>query len=359
LLILISKNSHFRNPHGTNFYKGKNELNLPPIKENMKHILCILFAIQSLAHFGQGLEGQAIIFSESGEKFRVFLNGELMNEDPRANVVLTGLTHEFYQAQIDFKDASLGDFTSENFVIKLGMEVTYRIKWTKKGYVMRFFSERALNEFPASEYQQEMEHSSAPPAMAEPQPNIPNQAIPTKKVTTTTTTTSTTTTQNPAPSQNVHMNINMNDQHVGVNIQSSGNSSSVAQTTTTTTTTTHTNIGHHNPNTSNPNSTAPIIGHQNCYMEVAAFNQAKESIAKKSFSDSKMTLAKQITASHCFSALQIKEITALFDFETDRLDYATFAYVHCTDKQNYYIVNDAFQFESTIDELNKNITKKK
>jgi hypothetical protein len=94
-------------------------------------------------------------------------------------------------------------------------------------------------------------------------------------------------------------------------------------------------------------------------MEVAAFNQAKESIAKKSFSDSKMTLAKQITASHCFSALQVKEITALFDFETDRLEYAKFAHSRCNDPQNYFLVNDAFQFESTIDELNKNITKKK
>jgi hypothetical protein len=90
-------------------------------------------------------------------------------------------------------------------------------------------------------------------------------------------------------------------------------------------------------------------------METGAFESAKASIKSKSFSDSKMTLAKQMTGTNCLSAAQIKEITTLFDFETDRLEYAKFAHSRCTDPQNYFLVNDAFQFESTIDELNKSI----
>jgi hypothetical protein len=70
-----------------------------------------------------------------------------------------------------------------------------------------------------------------------------------------------------------------------------------------------------------------------------------------------MTTAKQITQTNCLTAQQIKEITMLFDFETDRVTYASFAHKRCTDPQNYFIVNDAFEFESSIEELNQNITK--
>lgn len=79
----------------------------------MKHILCILLAIVSLSSFGQSNTGQVVVYSETGEKFRVYLNGELMNEDPRANVLLTGLTSEIYQAKIDFLDAANADFSTD------------------------------------------------------------------------------------------------------------------------------------------------------------------------------------------------------------------------------------------------------
>jgi hypothetical protein len=68
-----------------------------------------------------------------------------------------------------------------------------------------------------------------------------------------------------------------------------------------------------------------------------------------------MTLAKQITGSNCLSAAQIKEIVTLFDFETDRVEYAAFAHARCNDPQNYFLINDAFKFESSIDELNSKI----
>jgi len=326
----------------------------------MKHILCILLAIVSLSSFGQSNTGQVVVYSETGEKFRVYLNGELMNEDPRANVLLTGLTNEIYQAKIDFLDAANADFSTDFFAVKMGMEVTYRIKWTKKGYVLRFFSERNLDGSPVQVAPQDQESPTSPPIIAEPAHPRSQIPVPNKKVTTTTTTT-TTTTKNPnAPaSENVNMNINMNGVNVGVNVQSNAQTTSSSQTTTTTTTTTNSQEHHTTPHHSLPNRPPDVSSSPSCFMAIGEFNQAKESISKKSFSDSKMILAKQMTESHCFTSLQIKEITALFDFETDRLSYATFAYDYCADKQKYYVVNDAFQFESTIDELNKKITKKK
>ena len=45
----------------------------------------------------------------------------------------------------------------------------------------------------------------------------------------------------------------------------------------------------------------------------------------------------------------------LFTFEDTRLDLAKYAYGHTFDIGNYYKLNDAFTFESSIDELNKYI----
>ena len=43
----------------------------------------------------------------------------------------------------------------------------------------------------------------------------------------------------------------------------------------------------------------------------------------------------------------------LFNFESSRLEFAKFAYPYTFDQGNYYKLNDAFQFESSIDELNE------
>jgi hypothetical protein len=45
----------------------------------------------------------------------------------------------------------------------------------------------------------------------------------------------------------------------------------------------------------------------------------------------------------------------LFDFENTKLDFAKFAYDRTYDRANYYKVNDAFEFESSIEDLNRYI----
>lgn len=87
------------------------------------------------------------------------------------------------------------------------------------------------------------------------------------------------------------------------------------------------------------------------------FASAKASISSKSFEDSKLTLAKQIAASNHLTSKQVKEIMQLFSFEDSKLDFAKYAYKYVYDPNNYYIVNDAFKFSSSIDELNEFINK--
>lgn len=45
----------------------------------------------------------------------------------------------------------------------------------------------------------------------------------------------------------------------------------------------------------------------------------------------------------------------LFNFESTRLELAKYAYGHTYDIANYYMLNDAFTFESSIEELNNYI----
>jgi hypothetical protein len=49
---------------------------------------------------------------------------------------------------------------------------------------------------------------------------------------------------------------------------------------------------------------------------------------------------------------QVSQIMALFSFEDSKLDFAKFAYGRTYDLSNYFMVNNAFTFSSSVDELN-------
>lgn len=90
-------------------------------------------------------------------------------------------------------------------------------------------------------------------------------------------------------------------------------------------------------------------------MSSVDFNSAKNSISSKDFEDSKITMAKQIIKANCLKAEQIKQIMKVMEYEDSRLEISKFAYQYCYDKNNYFKVNDAFEYELTIDELNEYI----
>jgi hypothetical protein len=89
------------------------------------------------------------------------------------------------------------------------------------------------------------------------------------------------------------------------------------------------------------------------------FRDMKQSVASNSFEESKLNIAKQVASSNCLFSSEVKEIMELFSFESSRLEFAKFAYRYTFDVGNYYKVNGAFQFESSIEELNKYIDGKK
>ena len=243
------------------------------------------------------------IFSQDGEKFWIILNGIKQNETPTTNVKVTGLSSPNYRLKIIFNDEKIAsinkDIMTKNYDDVLCDQV-YVIKKDKRGeYVMR------LNSFePAKLIATTVE---------------PNQiAVPFSTV----------------------------DKEVVKPIETKP----VQQTKSTQV---------------QPTQSAYKLpgydGPQGCELPMSTqdFNDAKKSISSKSFEDSKLLFAKQVTAANCLLTTQVKDLMMLFSFEETKLQFAKYAYQYTFDLGNFYKVNDAFTFEMSINELNEFISSKK
>jgi len=337
----------------------------------------------------------AVIYSEAGEKFTLYLNGESMNSSPLSNVKLQGLTSEFYQARVDFQDAALADFSNNNFALHPGMEVTYQIKKNKKGeYVLRYFTENAISA--TSKTNTNTDNNTVKDfAVVDDAPNAAAPAGGNSKTTTTTTTTGSNSTQNNTgnigmninldgtnlgmnvnvnetgngTSGNVGMNINVDGMNMGINmsvpnVDVQSNGTTTTTTTSTSSTTTNSAVPAHTTRPSEPANNQPtnatISGNENCTrsMDAASFGKAKQSISSKGFDDTRLSTAKQVAKANCLTTDQIQEIMAIFGFEDSRLDFAKFAYDYCFDQNNYFSVSQGFSLDSSTEELNEYIETK-
>ena len=85
------------------------------------------------------------------------------------------------------------------------------------------------------------------------------------------------------------------------------------------------------------------------------FAQAKESLRREWFENTRLETAKQIIDRSYFTSQQVKEMILLFTFENNRLDIAKYAYGKTVDKGNYFIVSDAFTFNNNKEALKEYI----
>jgi hypothetical protein len=90
-------------------------------------------------------------------------------------------------------------------------------------------------------------------------------------------------------------------------------------------------------------------------MSSVDFGQAKESLRREWFENSRLTAAKQIIDQNYFTSQQVKEMVLLFTFENNRLDIAKYAYGKTIDKGNYFMLNDAFTFNNNKEALKEYI----
>lgn len=90
----------------------------------------------------------------------------------------------------------------------------------------------------------------------------------------------------------------------------------------------------------------------------ATVAEIKRTIQNTTFESSKLSIAKQIVGSNCLLSRDVKEIMELFTYESSKLEFAKFAYGRTYDLGNYFIVNQAFGYESSISDLDRFIRSK-
>ncbi len=315
-------------------------------------LLMILFMGMSLS---AQQKTNLVFFTEQGERFTVILNGIRQNAQPETNVKITDLVAPTYKVKIIFDDAKLGE-VDKTLTFNQGTETTFTIRKNNKGeYVIRWMNEVPISESrPAPREQTTVVYTTTPP--------------PATGTVTHTQTTTTVSNDNAPGSGNVNMGININDPSLGVNFNmnvsgggvTSGSSTQTTTTYSTTTTTTTASSG--TPPPAQPVQQVYVLpgynGPVGCPYPLSPqdFASVKQSIASKSFEDSKLTIAKQVINTNCLLSSQVKEIMMLFSFEDTRLELAKYAYGYTFDIGNYYKLNDAFTFESSIEELNEYIS---
>ncbi|MCI5055995.1 MAG: DUF4476 domain-containing protein [Flavobacteriales bacterium] len=323
----------------------------------MKNILTLTLLLGSLITFAQS---NLVVFSENGERFYLILNGIRQNADPQTNIKIEGLSNQFYSAKVIFADQSLGEVAKKHLMVvdadgNMG-EITYAMRMNNKGeYKFKWQSFTPIQQAP-------------PPAQNVTVIQYHSDPLPTGVQVTETTTTTTT---SGTTSENVNVGMNMGGVSFGMNVNINGEPvNSTSQTTTMSTTTTTTTTGSNviingvpsNTGYAEPTYDAPYmegyngrIGCNNWIMTQNDFQSAKNSIGSKDFEDTKLRVAKQVANANCLSSNQVKQIMMLFDFENTKLDFAKMAYSRTFDVDNYYKVHDAFDFESSISDLNRSI----
>lgn len=344
----------------------------------MKHIftLVVLALFTSTVIQAQTLD--LVMFADDGAKFTLLVDGDEKNAEPAARVVATGLKNETSIVLVRFADAGIPQLR-KSLYLTLGKEHTVMITTNKKGErVLRLTGEAALGTA-----KPEIVAKPKPTTFVEDRPavapstNVVEQAVQVDGIQQVTTVTVVEESgKNGSTGEDISISMGMPGVgfDVKVRVDETGMETRSTETKGGTTTTTRTTTTTTTTSTPKPAVTraavelapAPVkepevyrmpgySGPVGCGTPMSAteFAAAKKSIESKSFEDTKMTMAKQVGRDRCFTAEQVKAILGVFSFEDSKLDFARYAYDRTHDIGNYYKLNDAFTFESSVDDLDQ------
>ena len=260
--------------------------------------------------------GHLTVFSESGDRFFLILNGEQQNDIAQTNLRIEDLNQPYYNAKIVFADKAISEISKNYLPITdadgVYQDVTYKVKKDKNNR-----SKMKLNFFSMIPVRPEY----TPPAnvyvmhYGQPQLNMNSNA-------------------------NVNVGVNMN---VNINESVTEGSSS-----------------NHHQNDNYDNANHHPRGCHNAYpMAQSNFNSALATIKKQNFEDAKLKTVQQIVSSNCVDTNQISQLAQLFNFEDNKLDFAKFAYDFCVDPENYFKLNTLFNFSSNSEALSDYVQSKR
>ena len=94
-------------------------------------------------------------------------------------------------------------------------------------------------------------------------------------------------------------------------------------------------------------------------MTYQEFGNMKERIKQNTLENGKLETAKNMTRENVLTAIQVAEITRLFTFDNNRLEYAKFAFDYTYDRENYMIVSEALAFQKNREDLQRFVQQKR
>ncbi|MCS7074616.1 MAG: DUF4476 domain-containing protein [Bacteroidia bacterium] len=83
------------------------------------------------------------------------------------------------------------------------------------------------------------------------------------------------------------------------------------------------------------------------------FGMILQSIRNRTFEETRVLMAKQVITFYSLYSHQISALMQVMSFENSRMEIAKFAANRVIDPHNYYLVNNAFRFESSVQELHR------
>ncbi|MEO0556533.1 MAG: DUF4476 domain-containing protein [Bacteroidota bacterium] len=282
-----------------------------------KIIYSLLFTLAAQQLFAQS---NLVFFTEEGENFTLYVSGNQINTTPQSRVIAKGITDDFVQIKVKFNIDGAPEL-KQNMMIDANMLMTSIIKKNKKGrYIFR-----AVSSVPLATETQTVRVAEV------------RQTNGASTQTNTSTIQATTSTNSTSNSANVGVNISANDTSLNLNVNISDQFTEIEE----------------QPAQTYENAPTQPATPDCTKMSSDGFNRASSSIKNKSFSDEKMTVFKQIARTHCMSVNQIKRFMGLFTYEEGKLGVAKLAYANCTNRENYYELNDALTYSESVEELNE------
>lgn len=293
---------------------------------------CFIFLCFCFYTFGFAQTNDIVVYSDKGEEFTLYVNSVKQNDPPMANVRARNITGDSYTVRVQFTDPAIPEISQKYWTEARNVDITMiarqnnKGKWvlTPSGETPRAF-ETLIMEEPIYTYYYDTN---------------PNNAI----------------------NMNVYdggenVNVNMTVTGSSMNIQAGAGSESVnlnmsiSTGSSVTTSVTTTTVATGNPYPAGV-PVQPIASGCAYPMSPRDFNDAINSIQSKTFEDAKITVAKQICNGSCMTSDQVRELLKQFTYEASRVEIAKYAYYYVFDPEKYYKVNDAFEYSSSIDELN-------
>lgn len=298
----------------------------------------------------QAQTSRIAVFSQAGEKFYLSVDGEVINREPAARVVARSVRNSTPLLKVDFEDTSIPSMKQSGWM-EPGHEYLLKITTNRKGArVLRLQGQGPLTTRVAR-----AERPDPAGAGQEVDQQLPAEVIatdvPSEAAKATHPVDGGVGTPNDREGERRSMMVNGDGRARTLATRPVATKRHAAEKTAT-------NDRHLTSKAAFMRTQAmdgaTAVPH-GCGTPMATddFSAATTRILGKDIEEAKLTVARQIIDRNCLSSHQVRSIMELFGFEDTKLDFAKFAYDHVVDRQNYHLVNDAFRFSSSVDELNK------